>query len=168
MGCFSSAEAAPQLEPPVAPMRALDGRPTRQLTAAPVWRADGRLTAQAINRMRQEFWETRVEGDAQTWAALRVVADTVLQGEIAQANALLEVRGAAASETAAAQPASHRHRPRQPAFQRRMARFSSASTGWAALTPCPTTACRTRRTWTTARRPTPRYPGPAALQMTLA
>mmetsp|Transcript_10785 Transcript_10785/g.34315 ORF Transcript_10785/g.34315 Transcript_10785/m.34315 type:complete len:222 (-) Transcript_10785:97-762(-) len=85
-GCISSSEQANA----TAPVTQLNGRPTRALTRAPEWRTDRPLTVQDIARMRDEFWDTTVEGNPQTWAALRVVAETIVAGDIAQANALLE------------------------------------------------------------------------------
>lgn len=66
MGCISSKSAAdPTPEP------AWDG----QVRAAPPWHVDPALTTAQLERLRNEFWETRVEGRAEMWQALRFAAE---------------------------------------------------------------------------------------------
>lgn len=150
-GCISSSEQANA----TVPLTQLNGRPTRALTRAPQWRTDRPLTVQDIARMRSEFWETRVEGNPQTWAALHVVADTVVAGDIAQANALLEVRHHVSHRVLPC-PGPHRRRchleSRRPTSQRLAGRCRSATTSAACSTASQSTASRTRPTCSRTRR----------------
>lgn len=91
MGCASSSDQDAVDQPAPGPVRHISGRPTRAITGPPAWKANRPISDDELDRMRREFWETRVEGSPQTWAALRVVADTILAGDFEQANALLEV-----------------------------------------------------------------------------
>lgn len=69
MGCFNSKEPAP--ETPQEQHPTWDGhiRPVRP------WKVDPALTTQQLTRLRNEFWETRVEGRKEMWEALRFAAE---------------------------------------------------------------------------------------------
>ena len=47
---------------------------------------------QQLVRQREIYWETRVEGSAITWGALRSACEAMLDNDLALVNAILEVR----------------------------------------------------------------------------
>jgi len=48
------------------------------------------ITARQLQQQRNEFWATRVDGNSQSWLALKNVSEAFLGGDIELANALLE------------------------------------------------------------------------------
>lgn len=66
MGCVQSSRRRGAASEP-----AWDGR-VRQTSA---WRVTPALTDAQLTRLRAEFWETRVEGRAEMWQALRFAAE---------------------------------------------------------------------------------------------
>lgn len=68
MGCFSSKDVSPEPEQEEV---SWDGtiRPIRP------WKLEPSLTSAQLERLRNEFWETRVEGRQEMWQALRFAAE---------------------------------------------------------------------------------------------
>lgn len=68
MGCFNSRESSLDVEPE---QPSWDGhvRPVRS------WKIEPALTSAQLTRLRNEFWETRVEGRQEMWQALRFAAE---------------------------------------------------------------------------------------------
>mmetsp|Transcript_10335 Transcript_10335/g.18620 ORF Transcript_10335/g.18620 Transcript_10335/m.18620 type:complete len:144 (+) Transcript_10335:85-516(+) len=66
MGCVGSSEKAA-----VPDARAWDGH----VRAPESWKVSPSITREQLIRLRNEFWETRVEGREEMWQALRAAAD---------------------------------------------------------------------------------------------
>lgn len=69
MGCFNSKEPVPEPQPEQ--QSTWDGhiRPVKP------WKVEPSLTTEQLTRLRNEFWETRVEGRKEMWEALRFAAE---------------------------------------------------------------------------------------------
>lgn len=69
MGCISSSYAVPHED--AAQQPPWDGhiRPIKP------WKVDPAITTEQLTRLRNEFWETRVEGQQEMWQALRFAAE---------------------------------------------------------------------------------------------
>lgn len=61
---------------------------------APEWKVEPALTTEQIERLRNEFWETRVEGRAEMWQALQAAAqaDSVCNNIIVVSNRRRKIR----------------------------------------------------------------------------
>lgn len=68
MGCVSSKSAARTTE---ANSNAWDGH----IQPIKPWKLEPALTSEQLERLRNEFWETRVEGRQEMWQALRFAAE---------------------------------------------------------------------------------------------
>lgn len=68
MGCFGSKDTLPE---PEREEVSWDGtiRPIRP------WKVEPAVTSAQLERLRNEFWETRVEGRQEMWQALRFAAE---------------------------------------------------------------------------------------------
>lgn len=92
MGCVSSntAETNPVRQqrspPPVT-----TSRPSSPLVKSPPYQ-DSISQAQLIQQ-RQEFWSTRVDGNANSWQIIKSAAEAILEDNIMMANVLLEAGG---------------------------------------------------------------------------
>lgn len=64
------------------------------LVAPKPWSSTDRLwTKSQLNRERQEFFETRVTGQAEIWAALKEVTQLIRKGDLSEAQGILEAAG---------------------------------------------------------------------------
>lgn len=58
------------------------------------WRSKRRLwTRSQIDREREEFFDTRVSGRAEVWAALRTTLDLLREGDVATAQGIIDAAG---------------------------------------------------------------------------
>eukprot|EP00177_Eucheuma_denticulatum_P005647 GFKZ01010282.1.p2 GENE.GFKZ01010282.1~~GFKZ01010282.1.p2 ORF type:complete len:153 (-),score=22.08 GFKZ01010282.1:377-835(-) len=69
MGCFSSKPH----ERPEAPTD--DSNWDGAIRSIRPWKVEPAITSQQLERLRNEFWETRVEGRKEMWQALRFAAE---------------------------------------------------------------------------------------------
>lgn len=70
MGCFSSRPGAR-----AARSGGADAEWDGVLREADAWSVEPAVTGEQLSRLRTEFWETRVEGRAEMWQALRFAAE---------------------------------------------------------------------------------------------
>lgn len=68
MGCIKSKEVSLDTEPD---QPAWDGH----VRSIRPWKLEPALTTAQLTRLRNEFWETRVEGRKEMWEALRFAAE---------------------------------------------------------------------------------------------
>lgn len=50
------------------------------LHSARSWKTSPSVSSEQLQRLRSEFWDSRIEGDSQMWATLRAAADARLSG----------------------------------------------------------------------------------------
>lgn len=48
---------------------------TRELAEVPIWQTTPSLTTAQLERLRKEFWETRIEGRSEMWQAIKFAAE---------------------------------------------------------------------------------------------
>jgi hypothetical protein len=104
MGCLSSKAAGagggrPQCDSPSA-AEAWDGT----LRSVRPWKTAPSISGAQLARLRSEFWDTRVQGDAEMWAALRTAADARRAGGDGAALAPELLRAAGLSPASAKRP----------------------------------------------------------------
>lgn len=79
MGCVPSKEHEDGQAPPSADGG--DGNWDGHIVSPSAWSVTPCITRAQLVRLRTEFWETRVEGDREMWAALRTAAEATHDAE---------------------------------------------------------------------------------------
>lgn len=64
--------------------------PSKRVTTPPPYKYGKSLTQHELERVREEFWSTRVEGNNLMWQALQSASDAILSKDLDLANAILE------------------------------------------------------------------------------
>ena len=67
-----------------------NGRPHKRLVAVSRYEHPAVLTSEEVLKERSRFWETRIEGREDSWQTLKGVAQALIDGDVALANALLD------------------------------------------------------------------------------
>lgn len=95
MGCLSSKPAGSTGVSLSTEQAGGGGEWDGKLHSARAWRTSPSVSSEQLERLRSEFWDSRVEGDSQMWATLRAAADVHRSGgdDSALATELLRAAG---------------------------------------------------------------------------
>mmetsp|Transcript_38511 Transcript_38511/g.39196 ORF Transcript_38511/g.39196 Transcript_38511/m.39196 type:complete len:236 (+) Transcript_38511:156-863(+) len=91
MGCgASSRNEANDNSSPTVTGAAARSAPTRRITSVRQYRHGSPITQADIVNMRNDFWGSRVDGNAHMWNALRTAAEALLSQDFVLANAIVD------------------------------------------------------------------------------
>lgn len=95
MGCISSKPAGSTGVTSSGEQFGGGGEWNGKLHSARAWKTSPSVSSEQLERLRSEFWDSRVEGDTQMWATLRAAADAYRSGgnDSALATELLRAAG---------------------------------------------------------------------------
>eukprot|EP00741_Cyanophora_paradoxa_P016913 tig00020943_g16334.t1 len=69
------------------------GSQSHAIKTPPSWKSDTPLSRLRLKRMREEFWDTRVEGHKETWDTLKGIVEFVQAKDLEMANVAAQSAG---------------------------------------------------------------------------